>query len=75
MSQLLELSQDAKPLLAVYDAMKQQNVATDGGDLMAIYEQYFVTAVPPASTKAPSFERVSLIDPTIKTVIRAGTAP
>lgn len=75
MSQLLELSQDAKPLLAAYDAMKQQTVATDGGDLVAIYEQHFVTAVPPASTEAPSFERVSLTDPTIRTIIRASTAP
>lgn len=75
MSQLLELKKGENSLIAAYDALEQGGKLAEKNDVAALYEHYFVTAVPPISDKPPVFEKVSLVDPNIRTFIRSTTAP
>jgi hypothetical protein len=74
MSQLLELPLVENSLIAAYEAIVSRDLLATDNDIATIYEQYFVTAVPSLAEKSPSFERVSLVDPSIRTVLRSSTA-
>ncbi len=73
MDKLLELPQGENSLLAAYEALLDGKNTVDENSVASVYERYFVTAVPPASVQAPVFERVSLVDPTIRTIVRSST--
>lgn len=75
MQNLLELlPQGENSLIAAYQAVVDGEGSVDDNDLTKAYEQHFATAVPPASQQAPLFERVSLVDPSIRTIVRSTTA-
>lgn len=72
---LLDLPKGENSLMAAYESVLDAKDSPErANDLVATYERFFVTAVPPAAVQAPVFERVSLVDPTIRTVIRSTTA-
>jgi hypothetical protein len=48
--------------------------APDAAELAAEFHRHFVVTVPPPAGTPPVFERFSLVDPGIRTVIRANTA-
>ncbi len=72
MSKLLELPRGLNSLIAAYEAIRDASTPAQN-DIAKLYEQHFVTAVPPSNVRAPDFERVSLIDPNIRTFVRANT--
>lgn len=73
MSQLLTtLPQERHNLIEAYELSKK-NVELSGHDLMVLYQQNFETKALPVNEKTPVFEKVSLIDPTIRTVLRSTT--
>jgi hypothetical protein len=74
MDKLFELPQGENSLLVAYEALLDGKNNVDEKSVASVYEQYFVTAVPPASVQAPVFERVSLVDPTIRTIVRSSTS-
>jgi hypothetical protein len=74
MEKLLELPQGENSLLVAYEALLEGKSTVDENNVASVYKQYFVTAVPPASVQAPVFERVSLVDPTIRTIVRSSTS-
>ena len=48
--------------------------APDAAELAAEFRRHFVVTAPLPAGKPPVFERFSLVDPDIRTVIRANTA-
>lgn len=74
MDKLLELAQGENSLLVAYEALLDGKNTVDENSVASVYEQYFVTVVPPASVQVPVFERVSLVDPTIRTIVRSSTS-
>ena len=74
MSQLLTtLPQERNTLIEAYESSKK-NEGLSGHDLVVLYQQNFETKAQPVNEKAPVFEKVSLIDPTIRTVLSSTTA-
>lgn len=73
MDKLLELPEGENSLMAAYQAVIDGDGAFDLEDVANVYQQHFVPAVPPISVQPPVFERVSLVDPTIRTIVRAST--
>ena len=74
MNNLLELPTGENSLLAAHKAIEEGRSSVDSEDLQSLYLMHFVPAVPPVSVQPPVFERFSLIDPTIRTIIRSTTA-
>lgn len=74
MSQLLTtLQQERNTLIEAYESSnRSENV--NRLDLLSLYQQHFETKAQPTTEKAPVFEKVSLVDPTIRTVLRSNTA-
>jgi hypothetical protein len=74
MTTLLELPEGENSLMVAYKAVEQGGTLADEHQLMAVYEQHFVCPTAPLTTDTKMFERVSLVDPTIRTVVRCSTA-
>lgn len=74
MTQLLELPRGRNSLIAAYEVVEQGGKGAERENVAATYEKYFATAVPPVSVKPHAFDKVSLVDPSIRTVIRSSTA-
>lgn len=73
MSKLLELPRGLNSLMAAYEAIKDAALTAQNEEIAKVYQHHFVTAVPPSNVRAPDFERVSLVDPNIRTFVRANT--
>lgn len=74
MDKLLELPEGENSLMVAYQAVIDGSDIFDLENVADVYRQHFVPAVPPVSVQPPVFERVSLVDPTIRTIVRASTA-
>ena len=60
-------------LLKAYRAVIEKQEA-DAGELVAEFQRHFVVTVPPPANNPQVFERFSLVDPGILTVLQANTA-
>lgn len=65
----LQLPGGENIILSAYVSMKSANQAQPM-DFALEYQRYFVTAVEAATGSHGKFERFSLVDPTIRTVIK-----
>ena len=74
MTLLLELPKGENSLMAAYKAVEQGGTFADANQVVATYQEYFVTKAAPATPESKGFERISLIDPTIRTVVRCSTS-
>ena len=74
MTTLLELPKGENSLMAAYKAVEQGGTFADANQVVAVYEQHFVSKAAPVTPDAKVFERISLIDPNIRTVVRCSTA-
>jgi hypothetical protein len=61
-------------LLMAYRAVADKQTP-EAAELAAEYRRHFVVTAPPTSGEPQPFERFSLVDPDIRTVIRANTVP
>lgn len=63
-------------ILSAYAAISKGKTddQADLATLVAKYESLFVTAVPPTQSRESHFERFSLVDPNLRTVIKSSTA-
>ena len=61
-------------LLTAYRAVADKQTP-EAAELGAEYRRHFVVTAPPASGKPQLFERFSLVNPAIRTVISANTVP
>ena len=68
----LRLPVGENPLLSAYDVVVRREQAAPE-DLAAEYARYFVSTAPLAQGRPLVFERFSLVDPAIRTVVRATT--
>jgi len=66
----LQLPSGENIILSAYAAIKGDD-QVDSLDFVREYEHYFETAVKPATGHQGNFERFSLVDPTIRTVIKS----
>lgn len=73
MSKLLDLPQGKNSLVSAYETAKKAHLLTEANELCDAFAQHFTTTAPPVSVQAPSFERFSLIDPTVRTFVRSST--
>ena len=60
-------------LLKAYRAVAEKQ-EPEAAELVAEFQRYFVATVPPHANNSQVFERFSLVDPGILTVLRANTA-
>ena len=74
MTTLLELPKGENSLMAAYKAVEQSGTFADARQVVAVYEQHFVSRAFPAAPDTKVFERISLVDPTIRTFVRCSTA-
>jgi hypothetical protein len=74
MATLLELPKGENSLMVAYRAVEEGGKLDDANRVVAIYEQHFVTKAAPVKPDQKTFERISLVDPTIRTVVRSSTA-
>ena len=74
MTTLLELPKGENSLMVAYKAVEQAGTFADANQVVTDYEQYFVSKAAPVTPDAHGFERISLLDPNIRTVIRCSTA-
>ncbi len=70
---LLQLSTGPSLLLSAYEASREDAGGMTGDDLAAKYRELFPHAVSAAPTGPTVFERFSLVDPSIRTVVRSST--
>jgi hypothetical protein len=59
-------------ILSAYASL-MNDAQTAPTDLVSEYERHFVTAVKPSTGRQGNFERFSLIDPTIRTIVKSST--
>lgn len=66
----LQLPGGENIILSAYASLTKDDQAASM-DFVSEYERHFVTAVKPATGHQGNFERFSLVDPTIRTVIKS----
>lgn len=74
MTTLLELPNGENSLMLAYRAVEQSGTLADEHQVVAAYDQYFVCPAAQLTPDTKMFERISLVDPTIRTVIGCSTA-
>ena len=70
----LELPTGENSLMVAYKAVEEGGTLADSNQIVAAYQQHFTPTAAPVSPDAKVFERISLIDPNIRTVVRGSTA-
>ena len=72
----LQLPSTENVILSAYAEIVKERAddQADPATLVALYDNLFVTAVPPAQNRPSNFERFSLVDPNLWTVIKSSTA-
>lgn len=74
MTTLLELPKGENSLMAAYKAVEQGGTLADANQVVAAYEQHFVSRAVPGIPDPKRFERISRVDPSIRTFVRCSTA-
>ena len=74
MTTSLELPKGENSLMAAYKAVAQGGTLADANQVVATYQEHFVTKAVPSTPDSKVFERISLVDPNIRTVVRCSTA-
>lgn len=68
----LQLPKGSSQLLESYEAARTVRTQT-GAELEASYQLHFQTSAPAPVPGTTVFERFSLVDPTVRTVVRSNT--
>lgn len=74
MTTRLELPKGENSLMVAYKAVEQAGTFADANRVVTDYHNYFVSRAAPLTPDAKVFERISLIDPNIRTVVRCSSA-
>jgi len=69
----LQLPTEGNIVLDAFNAL-YESTPIDSAELVAVYSRYFATAIEPLPGHRRVFERFSLADPTIRTVIKSTTS-
>ncbi len=59
-------------LMAAFRAVAEAQV-TEAAELVAMYEQHFISTVPVPSFQPQTFERFSMVDPNIRLTVQSST--
>jgi hypothetical protein len=73
MEDLKAILKEESSLLEAYRSLKNGNVALSGNDVRDLYAKTFHLAVPPHDGRQAGFERVTIVDPNIRTVMGTAT--
>lgn len=68
----IQLPSGENIVLSAYEVVANRQ-PTDAAGLAVEYERHFVTSIKPSHGSSSVFERFSLVDPTIRTVITSTT--
>lgn len=69
----LQLPTGENILLSAFRAVAEGRIV-EPAKLVAEYERHFITAVPVPPTQPHTFERFSLVDPTIRMTVQSNSA-
>jgi hypothetical protein len=73
MTTLLEMPDGENSLITAYKAITQGRNQPDKDTVKTEYEQHFVSKSDPFTKNSKVFERISLVDPTIITIVGCNT--